>query len=190
VVKRRPKSPTRKGPRRSARDIAKQADRILEQARQLAQENARLGITTVTISREDLILNLSGKTAHSPFLTWIGRSNAVRGATFLLNFGIMQPDGWAVYDGGSLGLCYCWSDGGGLLDPGQTLLLAEPSVGVIQVDVGTLNSAAMPYSISSTHLIPTTFRLGPADLNYFLYLPDPFGPAVLLKRGTERMVVT
>ena len=190
MVKRRPKSPTRKGPRRSARDIAKQADRILEQAQQRAQENARLGMTTVTISREELILNLSGKTAHSPFLTSIGRGNAVRGATFLISFGVMQPDGWAVYDEGNLGLCYCWSDAGGLMDPGLALLQAEPTVGVVQVDIGILNSAAMPYDLSSTHLIPTTFRPGPADLNYFLYLSDAFGPAVLLKRGTMRMVVT
>jgi hypothetical protein len=190
VVRRRSKSRPKKSPRRSARDIAKQADRILEEARQREQEYARLGMTIVTIPRAELILNLSGKTAHSPFLTWIGRSNAVRGATFLINFGIMQPDGWMVYTESNLGLCYCWSDAGGLADVGQTLLLAEPSVGVIQVDIGILNFATMPYSLSSTHLIPTTFRLGPADLNYFLYMPHAFGPAVLLKRGTMRMVVT
>jgi hypothetical protein len=189
VVSRKSKSPIKK-PRRSARDIAQQADRILADARQRALENARLGITTVTISREELILNLSGKTAHSPFLTSIGRGNAVRGATFLISFSVMQPDGWMVYDEGNLGLCYCWSDAGGLMDPGLALLQAEPTVGVIQVDIGILNAAAMPYDLSSTHLIPTTFRLGPADLNYFFYLSDPFGPAVLLKRGTMRMVVT
>ena len=48
----------------------------------------------------------------------------------------------------------------------------------------------MPYYLASTHDIPATFRLGPADLNYFLYQPDPFGPAVLLSRGTLRLVVT
>jgi hypothetical protein len=190
VVKRRPKSPAKKGPRPSGRAIAEQADRILEEARQREQEYARLGMTSVTISRAELILNLSGKTAHSPFLTQIGMSNAVRGATFLISFGLMQPDGWMVYSESNLGLCYCWSDGGGLTDPGLTLLQAEPSVGVIQVDIGTLNSAPMPYNLSSTHLIPTTFRLGPADLNYFLYMPHAFDSAVLLKRGTLRVGVT
>lgn len=190
MVKRKSKSPMPKGPRRSARAIAEHADRILEEARQREQEYARLGMTTVTISREELIRNLSGKTAHSPFLTQIGRSNAVRGATFLISFGLMQPDGFLVYDDGNLGLCYCWSDAGGLTTPGSTLLRAEPSIGVVQVELGTLNAAVMPYILSSTTLIPTTFRLGPAELNYFLYLPDPFGPAVLLKRGTMRLVVT
>jgi hypothetical protein len=189
VVKRRPKPPTRKGPRRSAREVAQQADRILEEARRREEEYARLGMTTVTISRADLILGLSGKTAHSPFLTWISYSNAVRGATYLINFGVMQPDWWIVYSESNFGLCYCWSDAGGLMDPGLALLRAEPTVGVVQVDIGTLNYAPMPYTLSSTHLIPSTFRLGPADLNYFLYQPDPFGPAVLLKRGTIRVVV-
>ena len=190
MVKRRPKSPPRKGPRRSAREIAEQADRILEEARQREREFSRLGMTTLTISRAELILGLSGKTAHSPFITQIGMGNAVRGATFLINFAVMQPDGWMVYSESNLGLCYCWSDAGGLSDPGLTLLRATPTVGIVQVDIGTLNSAPMPYNLSSTHIIPTAFRLGPADLNYFLYMPDPWGPAVLLKRGTLRLVVT
>jgi hypothetical protein len=189
VAKRPNKSSARK-PRRTARDIARQADHILEAAREQEQGYARLGLTTVTISRKELILGLSGKTAHSPFITQISYGGAVRSATFLVNFGIMQPDSWMVYSESNLGLCYCWSDGGGLADVGQTLLLAEPSVGIIQVDIGYINSAAMPQTLSSTHLIPTDFRVGPADLNYFLYMPDPFGPAVLLKRGTLRLVVT
>ncbi len=190
MVKRQPKSSAKKGPRRSPREIARHADQILEEARRQEQENARLGLTTLTISREELILGLSGKTAHSPFITQIGRSNAVRGATFLINFGLMQPDGWMVYSESNLGLCYCWSDGGGLADVGQTLLLAEPTVGVIQVDIGYLNASANLQTLSSTHQIPSTFRLGPANLNYFLYMPDAFGPAVLLKRGTLGMAVT
>ena len=43
--------------------------------------------------------------------------------------------------------------------------------------------------LSGTHDIPATFRLGPADLNFFLYQQYAFGPAVLLW-GTLRMVVT
>ena len=190
MAKPRPKSRPKKSPRRSPRAIAAHADQILEEARRREQEYARLGMTTVTISRKDLILGLSGKTAHSPFLTQIGYGNAVRGATFLIDFGVMQPDGWAVYSESNFGICYCWSDAGGLMEPADALLQAEPSVGVIQLDIGYLNAATMPYSISSTHLIPSTFRLGPADLNYFMYMPDAFGPAVLLKRGTIRVVVT
>jgi hypothetical protein len=48
----------------------------------------------------------------------------------------------------------------------------------------------MPYYLSDTHDIPATFRLGPADLNYFLYQPNPVSPAVQLARGTMRVVVT
>jgi hypothetical protein len=190
VVKRRSKRPRPKHPRSSAREIATHADRILAQAREHEERYTRLGMKTVTISREELIRNLKGQTAHSPFLTQIAYSNAVRGATFLIDFGVMQPEGWMVYEEANLGICYCWSDAGGLSDPGLALLNAEPTVGVIQVSIGTLNSAPMPYMLSSTHLIPSTFRLGPADLNYFFYMPDAFGSAVLLKRGTIRVVVS
>jgi hypothetical protein len=190
VAKPRPKSRPKKGPRRSPRALAAHADQILEEARRREEEYARLGMNTVTISRADLILGLSGKTAHSPFLTQIGYSNAVRGANFLIDFGVMQPDGWMVYSEVNFGICYCWSDAGGLMEPADALLQAEPSVGVIQVDFGYLNSAATPYYLSSTHLIPSTFRLGPADLNYFMYAPSAFDPAVLLKRGTIRVVVS
>jgi hypothetical protein len=189
VVKRRPQRPLKKKPRRSAREIAKHADQILQEMARREQEYARLGLVTATISREELIRNLGGKTAHSPFLTSISRSGAVRGATFLINFDLMQPDPFA-YDEMNLGLCYCWSDAGGLMDAGTTLLNGDASVGTIQVPIGILNGASMPYSLSSTHDIPSTFRLGPADLNYFLYLPNAFDSAVLLKRGTMRVVVT
>jgi hypothetical protein len=189
VVKRK-KSPPRKGPRRSPKAVAEHADRILEDARRREQEYARVGMTTVTISRSELILGLSGKTAHSPFLTQIGYSNAVRGTTFLIDFGVMQPDGWMVYSESNFGICYCWSDAGGLMDPSGTLAQADPTVGVIQVSIGNLNSSPTVYYLSSTHPIPATFRLGPADLNWFMYMPDAFGPAVLLKRGTIRVVVT
>jgi hypothetical protein len=189
VVSRKPKSRPHKRRRPSARELAKQADRILQEALEREQEYQRLGMTTVTISRAELIRKLSGKTAHSPFLTQISRSGAVRGSTFLLNFGLMNPDA-LVYQESNLGLCYCWADAGGLTDPGLTLLRADPSVGVRQVPIGTLNSAPMPYYLSSTHDIPATFRLGPAELNYFMYHPHAFEPAVLLTRGTMKMEVT
>jgi hypothetical protein len=190
MVKRRSKPRARKSPRRSPRELARHADLITQEGERRAAEYSRLGITTVFVSRQELIRNLSGKSAHSPFLTWIGYSGAVRGATFLIDFGIMQPDAYLVYSEANLGLCYCWADAGGLTDTGLTLTRAVPSVGVIQVPIGTLNSTTMPYTLSSTHLIPSSFRLGPADLNYFLYMPDPFGPATLLKRGTIRLLVS
>jgi hypothetical protein len=189
VVRRKPKSRSGKRRRPSARELAEQADRILEDALQREREYQRLGMTSVTISRAELIRKLSGKTAHSPFITSISRSNAVRGSTFLLNFGIMNPDPFP-YEEMNLGICYCWADAGGLTDAGMTLLRADPSVGVRQVPIGTLNWSAMPYYLAGTHDIPATFRLGPADLNYFLYQPDAFGPAVLLSGGTLRLVVT
>ena len=191
MVRRKPKS--RPGKRRrpsAARDLAEHADRILEEALEHEREYERVGMTSVTISRAELIRKLSGRTAHSPFITQIGQSGAVRGSTFLLNFSVMNPDASVVYTESNLGICYCWADAGGLSDPGMTLLRADPTVGVRQVPIGILNSAPMPYNLSSTHLIPATFRLGPADLNYFLYLPNPFGDTVLLSRGTLRTVVT
>jgi hypothetical protein len=190
MAKSKSKPRATKSPRRSVRELAHHADLIIQEGQRRATEYSRLGITMVFVPRQELIRNLSGKSIHSPFLTWIGYSGAVRGATFLIDFGIMQPDGYLVYSEANLGLCYCWSDAGGLTDPGLTLARAAPSVGVIQVPIGTLNSATMPYTLSSTHLIPSSFRLGPADLNYFLYMPDPFGPATLLKRGTIRLVVS
>jgi hypothetical protein len=145
-------------------------------------------MTSVTISRAELIRKLGGKSAHSPFLTQISRSNAVRGATFLLNFGLMNPDPFP-YDELNLGLCYCWSDAGGLTDPGSTLLRADPAIRVRQVAIGTLNSSALPYYLASLCDIPATFPTGPADVNWFLYQPDAFAAAVLLPRGTMRVVV-
>jgi hypothetical protein len=192
MAKSRPKPPASKRlpprPRRSAGEVARHADRILQLLDRQTEENAEKGITTAVISREELIRKLSGKTAHSPFMASIGRSNAVRGGTFGLWFTIMQPDPWS-YDDNNLALCYCWSDAGGLTDPGSTLLRAEPSVGVIQVPLGILNGAAMPYTIPSSHNIPTGFRAGPAELSYFLYTPDAFAASVLLERGTLRVVV-
>jgi hypothetical protein len=187
MVKRKRKSTARKRP--SAREIAEHADRILEDAREREREHKRMGMTTVIIPRDELIEKLRGKTAHSPFLTSIGRSNAVRGTTFLLNFGVMNPDPYPYFEA-NLAICYCWCDAGGLADPGTTLLLANPSVGIRQVPIGILNSSPMPYYLADTHDIPANFRPGPADLNYFMYAPNAFTPAVLLLRGTMRVVVT
>jgi len=168
--------------------VARHADRILRQLEREARENTEKGITTVILPRDELIRKLSGKTAHSPFLASIGLGNAARGAAFGLWFTIQQPDPWS-YDDNNLALCYCWSDAGGLSDPGAALLRAEPNVGVIQVPLGILNGAAMPYTIFSSHNIPAGFRAGPAELNYFLYTPDAFAASVLLERGTLRVVV-
>ena len=181
------KSPSRK--RRSIREIAEHADRILKDALQREREYKRQGMRSVTISRAELIQKLTGKTAHSPFLTQLSMNYPVRGSTFSLTFGLMNPDPFP-YEEDNLGICYCWSDAGGVTDPGNALLRADPSVGVQQVTIGTLNGAPMPYFLNSQHFVPLTFRLGPADLNYFLYLPDAFAESVLLTRGTLRFVVT
>ncbi len=150
---------------------------------------ARRGMSSVTLPRAELIRKLRGETAHSPFLTQIGWGPAVRGSTFVLNFGLMNPDPWP-YDNGRLGICCCWSDAGGVTEPGLTLLRAEPSVGVRQVDIPVLNTAATPYFLSADHLIPAAFRAGPADLNYFVYIPDSFAAGELLTRGSLRIVVS
>ncbi len=184
----RPKSPSTKRSRPSGRALAEHADRILADALERANEYERQGFHSATIPRADLIAKLSGRTAHSPFITQVGWGNAVRGATFVLDFGLMNPDPFP-YEIGNLGLCFCYADAGALSDPGMTLVRAEPSVGIVQVEIGTLNGAPTAYYLDAIHTIPATFRTGPADLDYFLYQPDPFAAGVLLERGTIRIDV-
>ncbi len=145
-------------------------------------------MTSRTLPRAELIEKLSGRTAHSPFLTQIGLGAPVRGSILVLQFGLMNPDSWPYWIA-NMGLCFCYADAGALSDPGSALLRAEPSVGVQQVDFGYLNAATTPYYLSADHLIPAGFRAGPADLNWFLYAPDAFAPGVLLERGTIRIEV-
>jgi hypothetical protein len=189
MVKRKTGFSVAKTKRPSASMIAAQADQILAEASRREGENARKGMKTVTISRAALIAKLRGRTAHSPFLTQVGWGAAVRGSIFVLNFGLMNPDPWP-YENANLALCYCWANGAALADPGLALLAADPSVGVRQVELGILNTAATPYYLAADHAIPTTFQVGPADLNYFLYRPDPWLPGLLLTRGTIRVDVT
>ena len=127
-----PRTPSTR-PRPTARDVAEQADRILADALKRERDYKRKGMSSVTLPRDELIRKLTGRTAHSPFLTQIGWGNPVRGSTFVLNFGLMNPDPWP-YDNGNLGLCFCYSDAGAVTEPGLTLLRAEPSIGVRQVD--------------------------------------------------------
>ncbi|MGF9664254.1 DUF2382 domain-containing protein [Arthrobacter crystallopoietes] len=63
---------------RSARTISRQADRILEEARARERDYESKGFRSVTISRDDLIRELTHATEHSPFLTQIGRGPAER----------------------------------------------------------------------------------------------------------------
>jgi hypothetical protein len=183
------KTTSAKRPRPSARALAKHADRILADTLEHEREYASQGMSCATLSRAELIRKLSGRTAHSPFLTQISWGPAVRGSSFGLNFGLMNPDSWP-YEIGNLGLCFCYSDAGSLTELGLTLLRADPSIGVRQVEIGILNASPMPYYLPAAHSIPAGFRLGPADVNYFLYAPDPFAQGVLLERGTIRVEVT
>jgi hypothetical protein len=89
--------------RRSAREIARHADRILDEAAARAKELEKQGLRTVTLPRTELIRKLGGRTAHSPFLTQVGWGNAVRGSTFALRFGLMNPDPFPYED--TVGLC-------------------------------------------------------------------------------------
>ncbi len=180
---------TTKRPRLGRRELAEWADRILEDASEHEREFERKGMTSRTLPRAELIEKLSGRTAHSPFLTQIGLGAPVRGSILVLQFGLMNPDSWPYWIA-NMGLCFCYADAGALSDPGSALLRAEPSVGVQQVDFGYLNAATTPYYLSADHLIPAGFRAGPADLNWYLYAPDAFAPGVLLQRGTIRIEVT
>ncbi len=168
--------------RSSPRVLAAQADRILEEARQREKQLRRRRMSVVTLSREELIRKLSGKTAHSPFFTQVGWGAAKRGSNFPWSFGIMNPDPWP-YSSANLALCYGWSQAGCLAEPGLAVLAARAPLGVRQVDLGVLNTSASPYYVSADHVIPTSFPLGFAELTYFLYAPDAFSAGVLLERG-------
>ena len=91
-------------------------------------------------------------------------------------------------DNGNLGLCFCYSDAGAVTEPGLTLLRAEPSIGVRQVDLGTLNTAPMPYLLPPTTRSRRAFgRTGRPRL--LPYTPDSWAAGALLMRGTIRLDV-
>ena len=176
--------------RRSAREIARHADRILAEAFVKSKEFEKRGLRTVTLPRAVLIRKLSGKAAHSPFLTSISWGNAVRGTTFPLSFGIMNPDPWAYFEA-NLALCVYWGTGTGVAPPGESLLAADPALGVRAVDVGILNSSPSPYYVSASHLLPATLAPGSnrSDVSYLLYAIDSFAVSVFLERGSLSVAI-
>ena len=186
-----PRRPKRPAPKiRSAREIARHADRVLEESACKAQELTKQGLSVVTISRDELIRKLSRKTAHSPFLTSIAWGIAVRGSTFLIQFEIMNPDPW-FYGETNLGLCVYWGPGTGVGDPGESLLAADPAVGVRAVELGILNPSPSPYSISADHMLPTTLAAGGkrSEVSYLLYLMHAFSANVVLERGSISVAI-
>jgi hypothetical protein len=181
--------PARRKPiARSPREIVRHADRVLKELRARAKADRKRGITTRIISRTELITNLSGETAHSPFLTSFGYGNAVRGATFVLDFAIMNPDPWP-YSEDSLGLVAYWTPAGNIMELGDSILAADPVIGVQRLDIGVLNTSTTPYYLGASHLIPTTAVPGRNDLNYVLYTLDAFGVGVVLKRGSTGITI-
>ncbi|MCU1549120.1 MAG: hypothetical protein JWO29_2071 [Arthrobacter sp.] len=182
--KRRPRA-------RSTRTISRQADRILEEARARERDYESEGLRSVTISRDDLIRELTHATGHSPFLTQIGWGNAVRGSTFTLNFGIMNPDPWP-YSEANLGLCVYWGVGTGIGSAGESLQIADEAIGVFAVELGTLNWSASPYYIDASHFLPTTLAPGASriEMSYLLYEVNAFDACVVLKRGTLSIGIT
>lgn len=175
---------------RSAREIARHADRILEEAAAKAKDFEEQGLRSVTLARADLVRKLSRKTAHSPFLTQIGWGRAVRGTTFPLSFGIMNPDPWP-YDEGNLALCVYWGPGTGLAEPGQSLLAADPALGVQAIELGVLNASPSPYYITASHVLPATLAAGNSrsEVSYFLYAMDSFDTCVVLERGSLSVAI-
>lgn len=176
---------------RPAREIARHADRILAEAFVKSKEFEKRGLRTVTLPRAVLIRKLSGKTAHSPFLTSISWGNAVRGTTFPLTFGIMNPDPWTYFEA-NLALCVYWGTGTGVAPPGESLLAADPALGVRAVDVSILNSSPSPYYVSASHLLPATLAPGSnrSDVSYLLYAIDPFDVSVILERGSLSVAIS
>ena len=185
-----PSSKKRSRPKRSAREIARHADQILEEAAAKAREYEKKGMRWVTLPRDELIKKLARKTAHSPFFTSVGWGNAVRGTTFPLSFGIMNPDPWYYFEA-NLGLCVYWGTGAGLAKPGESLLLADKALGVMAIELGTLNASPSPYYITANHVLPATLAGGNSrsEVNYFMYDMNSFDALVVLERGSLSIAV-
>jgi hypothetical protein len=169
----------------STRKLGQHADEILKELAANSRDFAKQGMRSVTLPRAELIRKLSGKTAHSPFLTQIGWGNAVRGQMFGLRFVIMNPDPYP-WDEANLGLSVYWGPGTGLVEPGDSVLNADPALGVLAIELGTLNPSATPYNISAAHALPATLAPNStrSEVSYLLYTMNSFGPGVLLERGS------
>ena len=177
-------------PKRSARELARHADQILEEAAAKAREFEKRGMTSVTLPRDRLIRKLSGRSAHSPFFTQVGWGSAVRGANFPLSFGIMNPDPWYYFEA-NLALCVYWGTGNGLATPGESLLLADKALGVMAIELGILNASPSPYYISANHVLPASLAGGNSrsEVNYFLYEMNSFDAGVVLERGSLSIAI-
>ena len=183
-----PRTPSTR-PRPTARDVAEQADRILADALKRERDYKRKGMSSVTLPRDELIRKLRGqdRPLAVPHPDRLGQSRA--GIDVRAELRAHEPGPVAVRQREPrpvLLLLGCRRRDGARAD---ALLRAEPSVGIRQVDLGTLNTAPMPYLLSANHTIPAGFRVGPADLDYFLYTPDSWAAGVLLMRGTIRLDV-
>ena len=178
----------KRSPKRKVKEIRRHADRLLAEAHAQAKKDAKAGMRTVIISRKELITNLSGKTAHSPFLTSISWGSIVRGQTFGLNFSLMNPDPFP-YEDLNLGLLVWWTPAGGVMSVGESVAAADQIIGLRPVEVGVLNGAPNPYQLSAAHLIPAAARPGRNDLNYVLHTVDAFADSVILKRGVLGLVI-
>jgi len=176
--------------KKTTRQLAAHADQILEEAAANTRAFAKEGMRTVTLPRAELIRKLSGKTAHSPFLTQIGWGTATRGSMFGLRFVIMNPDPYP-WDEANLGLSVYWGPGTGLMDPGDSILAADPAVGVLAIELGILNPSATPYNVSAAHVLPAGFSATTSrnEVSYQLYTVNSFGPGVLLERGSLSVAI-
>jgi len=179
------------GKRPGARKLEQRADELLKELAETSRDFAKQGMRSKTLSRAELIRKLSGKTAHSPFLTQIGWGNAVRGQLFGLRFVIMNPDPYPWGD--AVALSVYWGAGTGLVEPGDSLQLADPAVGVLAIELGSMNPSNSPYNISAAHVLPAGLAPNSArsEVSYLLYTMNSFAPApgVLLERGSLSLPV-
>lgn len=174
----------------SARQLELRADEVLKEMAASARDFAKQGMRSVTLPRAELVRKLSGKTAHSPFLTQIGWGNAVRGSMFGIRFVIMNPDPYP-WDEANLGLSVYWGPGTGVMEPGDSILAADPAVGVLAIELGILNPSAAPYNISAAHALPAGFSPTSArnEVSYQLYTMNSFGVGTLLERGSLSIAI-
>lgn len=83
----------------------------------------------------------------------------------------MNPDPHP-WDEANLGLSVYWGPGTGVMEPGDSILAADPAVGVLA-----------PYNISAAHALPAGFSPTTSrnEVSYQLYTMNSFGVGTLLE---------
>jgi hypothetical protein len=77
------------------------------------------------------------------------------------------------------------------MEPGDSILAADPVIGVMAIELGTLNPSATPYNVSAAHALPAGFSATTTrnEVSYQLYTMNSFGVGTLLERGSLSIAI-